>query len=253
MNSAASAADFPKAGRTVAPDEVARFDRIARTWWDPEGDFRPLHQLNPVRVAWLRRAVAYHFQRDPSSERPFDGLRMIDIGCGGGLVSEALARLGADVTGIDASPESVRVAELHARQEGLDVRYLVAAPEDLAVEGAGFDAVVSLEVVEHVADLDGFIAACAALLRPGGAVVLSTINRTLKSLAMAKIGAEYLLRWLPVGTHDWRKFVRPSELAAALRRHDLTLTELGGLVYDSLQRKWSVGRNLDVNYMALAA
>jgi 2-polyprenyl-6-hydroxyphenyl methylase/3-demethylubiquinone-9 3-methyltransferase len=252
MNSPATAAELASTGKTVEPDEVARFDRIARTWWDPEGDFRPLHQLNPIRVAWLRQAVAHHFARDAHADRPFDGLRMIDIGCGGGLVSEAVARLGADVTGIDASSESVRVAELHAQQEGLDIRYRLAAPEDLVAEGTAFDAVISLEVVEHVADLDRFIGACAALLRPGGAIVLSTINRTLKSLAMAKIGAEYVLRWLPVGTHDWRKFVKPSELAAALRRHDLTLTELGGLVYDPLQRKWSLGRNLDVNYMALA-
>ena len=246
------AADLPDPGKTVEPDEVERFDRIARTWWDPDGDFRPLHELNPIRVAWLRQALTYHFGLDARAERPFDGLRMVDIGCGGGLVTEAVAGLGADVLGIDASPESVRVAEIHAAQQDVNVRYRLAAPEDLVAEGATFDAVISLEVVEHVADLDRFVGACAALTRPGGAVVLSTINRTLKSLALAKIGAEYVLRWLPVGTHDWRKFVKPSELAAVLRHHDLALTDLGGIVYDPLQRKWSLGRDLDVNYMALA-
>lgn len=246
------AADLPDPGKTVEPDEIERFDRIARTWWDPDGDFRPLHELNPMRVAWLRQALTYHFGLDARAERPFDGLRMVDIGCGGGLVTEAVAGLGADVLGIDASPESVRVAEIHAAQQDVNVRYRLAAPEDLVAEGSTFDAVISLEVVEHVADLDRFLGACAALTRPGGAVVLSTINRTLKSLALAKIGAEYVLRWLPVGTHDWRKFVKPSELAAVLRRHDLALTDLGGIVYDPLQRKWSLGRNLDVNYMALA-
>ncbi len=205
-----------------------------------------------MRVAWLRQALTYHFGLDARAERPFDGLRMVDIGCGGGLVTEAVAGLGADVLGIDASPESVRVAEIHAAQQDVNVRYRLAAPEDLVAEGSTFDAVISLEVVEHVADLDRFVGACAALMRPGGAVVLSTINRTLKSLALAKIGAEYVLRWLPVGTHDWRKFVKPSELAAVLRRHDLALTDLGGIVYDPLQQKWSLGRNLDVNYMALA-
>jgi len=246
------AADLPDPGKTVEPDEIERFDRIARTWWDPDGDFRPLHELNPMRVAWLRQALTYHFGLDARAERPFDGLRMVDIGCGGGLVTEAVAGLGADVLGIDASPESVRVAEIHAAQQDVNVRYRLAAPEDLVAEGSTFDAVISLEVVEHVADLDRFVGACAALMRPGGAVVLSTINRTLKSLALAKIGAEYVLRWLPVGTHDWRKFVKPSELAAVLRRHDLALTDLGGIVYDPLQQKWSLGRNLDVNYMALA-
>jgi 2-polyprenyl-6-hydroxyphenyl methylase/3-demethylubiquinone-9 3-methyltransferase len=237
---------------TVAPEEIARFDRIARSWWDPDGDFRPLHRLNPVRVDWIRHAAAHHFGCDPLAERPFEGLTMIDIGCGGGLVTEAVARLGADVLGIDASEESVRVAESHARASDLPVRYRRAAPEELVEEGASFDAVLSLEVIEHVADLDRFIGAGAGLLRPGGAMILSTINRTLKSLALAKVGAEYVLRWLPVGTHDWRKFVKPSELAAVLRRHGLVLTDLGGIGYDPVRRSWSLSRDLDVNYMALA-
>lgn len=244
--------ELPIRGTSVARDEVERFDRIARAWWDPEGDFRPLHRLNPVRVNWIRYAAAHHFGLDAQAERPFEGLTMIDIGCGGGLVTEAMARLGAVMLGIDASSESVRVAEVHAAKEGLPIRYRRAAPEDLVSERATFDVVLSLEVIEHVANLDSFIAAAADLLRPGGAMILSTINRTLKSLALAKVGAEYVMRWLPVGTHDWRKFVKPSELAKVLRRHDLALTDLGGIVYDPLRGNWSLGRDLDVNYMALA-
>jgi 2-polyprenyl-6-hydroxyphenyl methylase / 3-demethylubiquinone-9 3-methyltransferase len=242
----------PVRAATVARDEIAHFDRIAQAWWDPDGDFRPLHQLNPVRVAYVRSAVCRHFRRDPLVERPFEGLSMIDIGCGGGLVAEALFALGARVTGIDASEESIRVAEAHARDQGLDIRYRRAAPEEWAGEGERFDVVLALEVIEHVADLDGFIKASTTLLKPGGAMALSTINRTLKSLALAKIGAEYVLRWLPVGTHHWRKFVKPSELAAVLRRHGLALTDLGGLPYDPLRRRWSLGRDLDVNYMGFA-
>ena len=242
----------PLQGATVAAEEVAAFDRIARDWWDPHGDFRPLHQLNPVRIDWIRYAAAHHFGCDPLAEQPFSGLTMIDIGCCGGLVTEAMARLGADMLGIDASEQSVRVAEAHADGQNLPVRYRRAAPEELAGEKARFDAVLALEVVEHVADLDRFIEAGAVLLRPGGAMILSTINRTLKSLALAKVGAEYVLRWLPAGTHDWRKFVKPSELAAVLRRHGLVLTDLGGIVYNPMRDAWALGRDLDVNYMALA-
>ena len=247
-----SIAEPPTRSATVAADEVAHFNSIARAWWDPDGDFRPLHRLNTVRVNWIRQAAAHHFGLDALAERPFAGLTIIDIGCGGGLVSEAMAQLGAGVLGIDASEESIRVAESHSRAENLPIQYRQAAPEELMGENARFDMALTLEVIEHVADLDRFIAASAALIRPGGAMILSTINRTLKSLALAKVGAEYVLRWLPVGTHDWRKFVKPSELAAVLRRHGLSLTDLGGIVYDPLRGTWSPGRDLDVNYMALA-
>ena len=182
MSFQSNAAAEPVVNVTVAADEVANFDRIARAWWDPDGDFRPLHRLNPVRIDWIRYAAAHHFGCDPLAERPFEGLTMIDIGCGGGLITEAMTKLGADMLGIDASEESVRVAEAHARTQKLMVRYRRAAPEELARENVRFDAVLSLEVVEHVADLDLFIEASAALLRPGGAMILSTINRTLKSL-----------------------------------------------------------------------
>lgn len=237
---------------TAADDEIARFDRIARTWWDPEGDFRPLHRLHPVRIDYLRQRISAHFGRHGEAERPLDGLAVIDIGCGGGLVSESMARLGARVTGIDASEESVRVAEHHARGEGLAIHYRRATPEDLASEGERFDVVLALEVIEHVTDLDQFIAAATSLLANGGPFAFSTINRTLKSLALAKIGAEYVLRWLPVGTHDWRKFVKPSELAAALRRHGLMTADIAGLIYDPAHDAWSLGRDPSVNYIGLA-
>ena len=246
---------FPEdAGRrsTASGEEITHFDRLADAWWDPRGEFRSLHQLNPVRVAYIRDTVARHFGRDPSAIPPLAGLSVIDIGCGGGLVAEALTRLGARVTGIDASAELLRVAEVHARREGLDIRYRCAAPEDPASAGERFDAVLALEVVEHVADLDRFVAACAALRAPGGVMVFATLNRTLKSLALAKVGAEYVLRWLPAGTHDWRKFVRPSELAAILRRHGLDVAELTGVTYDPLRRSWSLSRDLGVNYMGVA-
>jgi 2-polyprenyl-6-hydroxyphenyl methylase/3-demethylubiquinone-9 3-methyltransferase len=242
----------PARGPTASGEEVARFGRLADAWWDPDGEFRPLHQLNPVRVAYIRNAVARHFALDPAAAQPLAGLSVIDIGCGGGLVAEALSRLGARVTGIDASAESVRVAELHARREGLDIRYRHAVPEDLASDGECFDTVLALEVVEHVADLDRFVEACAALRTAGGVMVFATLNRTLKSLALAKIGAEYVLRWLPPGTHDWRKFVRPSELAAILRRYRLDVSDLAGVTYDPLGGSWSLSRDLEVNYMGVA-
>jgi 2-polyprenyl-6-hydroxyphenyl methylase / 3-demethylubiquinone-9 3-methyltransferase len=242
----------PARGPTASGEEIARFSRLADAWWDPHGEFRPLHQLNPVRVAYIRDAVMRHFGVDPTATQPLGGLSVIDIGCGGGLVAEALTRLGARLTGIDASAESVHVAELHARREGLDIRYHCAAPEDLASDGERFDAVLALEVVEHVADVDRFVEACAALRTPCGVMVFATINRTLKSLALAKVGAEYVLRWLPAGTHDWRKFLRPSELAAILRRHGLDVSDLTGVTYDPLRRSWSLSRDLSVNYMGVA-
>ena len=242
----------PARGPTASSEEIARFSRLADAWWDPRGKFRPLHQLNPVRVAYIRDVMVRHFDLVPPAGRPLAGLSVIDIGCGGGLVAEALTRLGARLTGIDASAEAVRVAELHAQREGLEIRYRCAAPEDLASDGERFDAVLALEVVEHVADLDRFVQACAALRAPGGVMVFATLNRTLKSLALAKIGAEYVLRWLPTGTHDWRKFVRPSEMAAVLRRHGLDVSELTGATYDPMRRSWSLSRDLGVNYMGVA-
>ncbi|MBK8908407.1 MAG: bifunctional 2-polyprenyl-6-hydroxyphenol methylase/3-demethylubiquinol 3-O-methyltransferase UbiG [Rhodospirillales bacterium] len=237
---------------TAVPDELRRFAAIADAWWDPDGDFRPLHRLNPVRIAYVRDHLVRHFSRDPLSVRPLAGLEVLDIGCGGGIIAEPIRRLGARVTAIDAEQHSIRIAAAHAKLSDLDIDYRHAAPEDLVREGRQFDAVLALEVVEHVADLDAFVAATAGLMRPGGALVAATLNRTLKSLALGKVGAEYILRWLPRGTHDWRKFVRPAELSAALRRHGLAVRDLAGMTYNPLIDRWSLSDDLAVNYLVFA-
>lgn len=235
---------------TASPDEIARFTAMAEAWWDPTGNFAPLHQLNPLRLEFIRDRVCGQFGRDPLSDAPFQGLDVLDIGCGGGLLSEPMRRLGASVTGIDAGKENIEVARLHAEQSGLDIDYHHRLPEDLTSEKGRYDMVLNMEVVEHVADLDAFLAASAKLVRPGGVMALSTLNRTLKSLALAKIGAEYILRWLPAGTHDWRKFVRPSELAGGLRGHGIDITELEGMTFSPINAEWRLSRDLNVNYLA---
>lgn len=239
----------PNDASTASPDEIARFAAIADEWWDDTGKFRPLHKLNPVRVQFARDCLAGHFGRDVTMPLPLSGLAVLDAGCGGGLMSEPLCRLGADVTAIDAGDETIEVARNHAERNGLDIRYRRAMPEALASEGVSFEAVVSLEVVEHVADMDVFLGALAALVKPGGALVIGTLNRTLKSLALAKIGAEYILRWVPAGTHDWKKFVRPSELANGLRPHGFELRQIKGVVFNPLREEWSLSNNTDVNYL----
>jgi 2-polyprenyl-6-hydroxyphenyl methylase/3-demethylubiquinone-9 3-methyltransferase len=237
---------------TAAPDELARFAALADSWWDPDGKFRPLHRLNPTRIAFIRDRVSERLDRDPLAPNPLAGLDVLDIGCGGGLLAEPMRRLGATVTGIDAGAEAIEVARLHAAEAGLDIDYACAPPEDLVAAGRTFDVVLNMEVVEHVADLDAFLAASAALLRPGGAMTVATLNRTLRALALAKIGAEYVMRWLPVGTHDWRKFVRPSELTRGLARHGVEVAEITGVAYDPLTGDWRLSRDLDINYMAFA-
>jgi 2-polyprenyl-6-hydroxyphenyl methylase/3-demethylubiquinone-9 3-methyltransferase len=251
---------------SVDRGEVAKFAGLAETWWDPEGEMRPLHRLNPTRLAYLRDQACRRFGRDALADRPLAGLRALDVGCGPGLISEPLARLGATVLGIDAAEESLAAARLHAEEAGLaelgfDLSYRHATAEELLDEGATFDLVVSLEVVEHVPDPQAFLETCGRLVagpdpkagRPGGLLVLSTLNRTMKALAMAKVGAEYVLRWLPAGTHDWRKFVRPHEAAAGLRAGGLVVADATGLVYNPLTDGWRLAkRDLDVNYMMTA-
>lgn len=240
------------AGGTASTEEVERFTAIAEAWWDPNGDFRPLHQINPARIGYIRDLASAHFGRDALSGHPFDGLKLLDVGCGGGLLCEPMHRLGADVTGIDAGDKNIVVAKLHAEQSGLDIDYRHQLPEDLARTEDSFDMVLNMEVVEHVPDLEKFLKAAAALVRPGGVMVLSTLNRTIKSLAMAKIGAEYILRWLPPGTHDWKKFVKPSELANGIRPHGLDVTDITGMTYRPLKDDWVLSQDLDVNYLMFA-
>ncbi len=237
---------------TALPEEVAKFSAIADEWWDPQGKFKPLHKFNPERIRFVRDRMATHFARALSGPAAFQGLRLLDIGCGGGLIAEPLARLGFSVTGIDASDKNIGVAKLHAEKSSLEIRYDCKTPEQLLEIPQRYDVVLALEVVEHVADVDVFLHAAGQLVAPGGALIAATLNRTLKSLAMAKIGAEYVLRWLPIGTHDWRKFVRPSELAAGVRSAGLVVQDLKGMSYDMFRDRWLISDDLDVNYMMLA-
>jgi 2-polyprenyl-6-hydroxyphenyl methylase / 3-demethylubiquinone-9 3-methyltransferase len=235
---------------SVDPAEIAKFSALAAGWWDPAGKFRPLHRLNPVRLAYIRDRAAARFGREPLAPRPLAGLSLLDIGCGGGLLSEPLARLGARVTGLDAAAASIAAARAHAEESELEIDYRPATAEALAKTGARFDIVLAMEIVEHVGDVPGFMGAAARLVAPGGLLILSTLNRTAKSFALAILGAEYLLRWLPPGTHDWRRFLRPSEIAGALRPQGLALAEAIGVVYSPLADKWRLAAgDLDVNYM----
>ncbi len=236
---------------TVARAEVARFDALAARWWDTRGPMRALHRMNPARIGWIGEQIAHAFDDTR-------GLRVLDVGCGGGIAAEALARRGFDVLGLDAAPAAIAAAEAHAAvtqtaTPGLRLAYRVGSPEDLLAEGIRFPVVTALEVIEHVPDPDHFVATLTALLDPGGVLILSTLNRTALSFLGAKIGAEYVLRWLPVGTHDWRKFMTPAELGAALRRAGLRVSDLAGLNLDPLTGIWRAGGTLTVNYVIAAS
>ncbi|NKB49679.1 MAG: bifunctional 2-polyprenyl-6-hydroxyphenol methylase/3-demethylubiquinol 3-O-methyltransferase UbiG [Alphaproteobacteria bacterium] len=246
----AAPAENPKETRSIDPDELEKFRAMAEEWWDPDGKFRPLHKFNPVRLQYIRDQACAHFDRDPASLTPFAGLTVLDVGCGGGLLCEPLARLGADVTGIDAVARNIEIASIHSEASGLSIDYRLATVEELAGENRQFDLVLNMEVVEHVADVNGFLAACGAALDDSGLMFFSTLNRTAKAFALAIVGGEYILRWLPRGTHDWRKFVRPSELTRGLAGGGIGVTELTGVTYSPLTDQWSLNpRDLDVNYM----
>ncbi|HUC62556.1 MAG TPA: bifunctional 2-polyprenyl-6-hydroxyphenol methylase/3-demethylubiquinol 3-O-methyltransferase UbiG [Alphaproteobacteria bacterium] len=239
------------AAASIDAREVERFGALADAWWDEAGEFKPLHKLNPVRLAYVRDAALRRFGRDAKALRPLDGLAILDIGCGGGLLTEPLARLGARVVGIDAAERNVEAARRHAAVNGLAIEYRATSAEALAAEGQRFDLVLNMEVVEHVADVDAFLAASLALVKPGGLMILATLNRTLQSYAFAIVGAEMVLRWLPRGTHDWNRFLRPSELAKALRAHGGRIAALTGVVYSPITGRFALGDDLAVNYMAL--
>ena len=235
---------------TVDADEVAKFERMAAEWWNPEGKFKPLHMLNPCRLDYITTQIAAEFGRDLSQPRPFAGLRILDIGCGGGLLSEPMARLGADVVGADAAARNIPVARLHAEQSGLAIDYRHTTAEDMAAAGEAFDVVLNMEVVEHVADPLAYLTACQRLLKPGGLMVCSTINRNPKSFAMAIVGAEYVMRWLPKGTHEWKKFITPDELFDLIRQAGLTPVDRKGFVFNPVAWSWRISdRDLSVNYV----
>ena len=238
---------------TIDPDEVAKFQAIAAEWWDPLGKFKPLHKFNPVRLGLIRDEICGHFDVDRFEKKPLAGLRLLDVGCGGGLVSEPMARLGAQVTGIDAAEGNVKTASVHAEQSGLSIDYQHTTAEDLLDSGeAPFDVVLNLEVVEHVADVDLFLTTSADLVRPGGMMAMATLNRTLKAAATAVFAAEYILGWLPRGTHDPRKFVRPQEARHSMERAGMRISNECGLTYLPLLDSWRVSSDLSVNYMLFA-
>ena len=238
---------------TIDPAEIAKFEAMAAEWWDPAGKFKPLHMINPTRLDYINGEIAGRYERDLSKPLPFKGLRILDIGCGGGLLSEPMARLGAEIVGADAAEGNLPVARIHAEQMGLEIDYRHTSAEALAEAGEQFDVVLNMEVIEHVGDLDGFLAAAAALVAPGGLFFGATLNRTPKAFALAIVGAEYLLRWVPRGTHDWRRFVKPSELARGLRKGGLGLEDVTGVSLDLASGDWRPSGDAGVNYMLCAA
>jgi 2-polyprenyl-6-hydroxyphenyl methylase / 3-demethylubiquinone-9 3-methyltransferase len=237
---------------SVDPDEIARFAALAATWWDDNGPMRPLHKLNPTRLRWIKDAIAGRFDRDSKAPDALAGLRILDVGCGAGILSEPLARMGATVVGIDPSAEVIAAAKLHAAQSGLAIDYRTATAEDLAAAGEQFDAVMAMEVVEHVTDVPRFVATCGKMVKPGGLMIASTINRTMKAFLLAIIGAEYVLRWLPRGTHTYDKLVTPSELTAAFKRAGLMPRAETGVMYVPFVDEFRLTGDLDVNYMMAA-
>jgi 2-polyprenyl-6-hydroxyphenyl methylase/3-demethylubiquinone-9 3-methyltransferase len=237
---------------SVDPAEVRRFSALAAEWWDPRGKMAPLHKFNPVRLGYIRDQAASHFGRDRKRLDCFKELRVLDIGCGGGILCEPLARLGAIVTGVDPSEANIEAARLHASQADLMINYVCGAAEDLVSASPRFDIVLAMEVVEHVADVNLFIRSCAALVKPGGLMIVATISRTMKSFALAIVGAEYILRWLPRGTHQWSKFITPNELEIAIEQSGLRVIDERGMIYNPLRDSWLLSTDTDVNYIVTA-
>ncbi len=237
---------------TINDEEIKKFSDLAEQWWDPSGQFKPLHKFNPVRLAYIREQVLAHFSLEGTKRQPFEGMKFLDIGCGGGLLCEPMARLGAEVTGADASERNIGIAKVHAEQSGLDIKYLATTSEALAAKGEQFDVVLNMEVVEHVADVPLYLKSCSALVKPGGLMFIATINRTAKAYALAIIGAEYVLGWLPRGTHSFSKFLTPEEITSIISRHGMTIRDRSGVSYNPLHDQWRKSRDMAVNYMLLA-
>jgi len=241
---------FKNKEKTASANEISKFISIAEHWWDPDGPFAPLHKMNRPRLEFILDNLQRHFDLDLKDERPLLGLKVLDIGCGGGLACEPLARLGASVLGIDAGEENITIAKEHSKKSGLNISYQKIAPENLSVQGASFDIILNMEVIEHVNNLDYFLEASKNLMHHNGNMFISTINRTLKSLVLAKIGAEYILGWLPVGTHDWQKFVCPKELSSTLSALELKISNSKGFRYDICKDQWNLNDDLNVNYIS---
>lgn len=240
---------YPK---TINPKEINQFSKIATEWWDDNGPFKPLHQMNPVRLRFIKDQLCHHFNLNPKILQPFLGLRILDIGCGGGILAEPLARLGATVTGIDASPAAIEIAKIHGRSMGLDIRYLHMGIEDLQKSGEIFDAIISLEVIEHVANVDQFLKISRELITENGAIILSTLNRTPQSYLGAIIMAEYILKWIPKGTHHWNQFIKPSALVKILETHRLKAQKISGMTLNPFNKTWILSQNVSINYILFA-
>jgi 2-polyprenyl-6-hydroxyphenyl methylase/3-demethylubiquinone-9 3-methyltransferase len=242
---------MPRGSTSIAFEEIDRFSQYAEDWWNPDGAFRPLHRLNPVRLAYVRDRACAYFGRPTGSRQSLKGLKILDVGCGGGLLAEPLARLGGAVTGIDASKETIAIANQHAKAMRLAINYHVSSVEELARKKMRYDLITALEVIEHVADVDSFLAGLTALLKPGGLLIMSTLNRTPKSFLLGIVAAEYILGWIPRGTHDWKKFIRPSELVKRLEENGLRASDLTGLIFNPLRGEFELRKDdLDVNYLA---
>ena len=232
---------------SVNKKEIDKFSKIANEWWDPEGKFKPLHKFNPIRIKYIKESIINNFNLKNKS-KPLYGINILDVGCGGGLLSEPISRMGANVTGIDASDKNIKIAKLHSKKNKLKINYLCSSPEKLKIKKK-FDVILNMEIVEHVEDLDFFLKSCSKLLKKNGLMFVATINKTLKSYVFAIIGAEYILRWLPIGTHDWEKFVKPEDLMRILKKYDLSLNKLNGMNFDIIKDEWSISQDLSVNYI----
>ena len=233
---------------SVNKKEIDKFSKMADEWWDPEGKFKPLHKFNPIRIKYLKENIVYNFKLKNKS-KPLSGIKILDIGCGGGLLSEPMTRMGANVTGIDASDKNIKIAKIHSKKNKLKINYLCSSPEKLKIKKK-FDVILNMEIVEHVEDVDFFLKSCSKLLKKNGLMFVATINKTLKSYVFAIVGAEYVLRWLPIGTHEWEKFVKPEDLKKILMKYDLSLNKLEGMNFNIIKDEWSISRDLSVNYIA---
>ena len=233
---------------SVNKKEIDKFSKMANEWWDPEGKFKPLHKFNPTRIKYIKENIINNFKLK-NKLRPLSGINILDIGCGGGLLSEPMSRMGANVTGIDASDKNIKIAKLHSKKNKLKINYLCSSPEKLKISKK-FDVILNMEIVEHVEDIDFFLKSCSKLLKKNGLMFVATINKTLKSYVFAIVGAEYVLRWLPIGTHEWEKFVNPEDLKKILMKYDLSLNKLEGMNFNIIKDEWSISRDLSVNYIA---
>ena len=233
---------------SVNKKEIDKFSKMANEWWDPEGKFKPLHKFNPTRIKYIKENIINNFQLK-NKIKPLSGINILDIGCGGGLLSEPISRMGANVTGIDASDKNIKIAKLHSKKNKLKINYLCSSPEKLKITKK-FDVILNMEIVEHVEDIDFFLKSCSKLLKKNGLMFVATINKTLKSYIFAIVGAEYVLKWLPIGTHEWEKFVKPDDLKKILMKYDLSLNKLEGMSFNIIRDEWNISRDLSVNYIA---